>query len=154
VTQANIKMTTTKPTTKNCTLFYVDNDPDDLAVFGKACSDLGYDVTLFDAPEKMIFALEHTIPCVLIVDLSLPHSSGYEITAELKSHKKFKNIPIVAYSDTVAKVDIQRIVSLGADYFIKKPMNPTKIKEAIVEAFDAMGIEKRCGILRSRRKKL
>ena len=133
--------------TQNCTIFYLDNDPDDLIIFGRVCRDLGYDPVLFDAPEKMIFSLERMIPCVLFVDLSLPHSSGYEITTELKAHRQFKDIPIVVYSDTVAKADIDRITRLGADYFIKKPMSPVKIKEAILEALAALNIEKRCKTL-------
>ena len=127
---------------KNCTIFYVDNDPDDLEIFAKACMDLGYDAVIFDAPEKMIFHLERALPCVLFVDLSLPHSSGYEITAELKAHKTFRNVPIVAYSDTVAKADINRILGLGADYFIKKPMSAVKVREVIVEALVALKINK------------
>jgi len=129
--------------TKGGTIFYVDNDYEDLHVFGKACRELGYDVALFDAPEKMIFSLDRRIPSVLFVDLSLPHSSGYEITAELKSHKKYKNIPIVAYSDTNAKASIERVVGLGADLFIKKPMTYEQIRNAIRDAFTSLKIDRR-----------
>lgn len=130
--------------TKKCTVFYVDNDWDDLNIFGEVCADLGYDVSLFDAPEKMIFSLEQTLPCVLFVDVSLPQSSGFEITAELKSHRKFKHIPIVVYSDTVAKKDIDRLVGLGADFVVKKPMNYAGIRAAVLDAFNHLDVGESC----------
>jgi len=129
---------------KNYTIYYVDNDPEDLAVFGKACRNLGYDTVLFDAPEKMLYSLEQRLPSVLFVDLTLPQSSGYEITRELRLHKKFRSVPIVAYSDTSAKANIDRVMALGADLFIRKPMTYGEIQAAVLDAMATLNIEKHC----------
>jgi two-component system, response regulator len=40
----------------------------------------------------------HVIPCVTLIDLSLPDSDGLHLLQEMRAHKKTRVLPIVAFS--------------------------------------------------------
>ncbi|MBC8000366.1 MAG: response regulator [Leptolyngbya sp.] len=61
------------------------------------------------------------VPDLIILDLNLPKKSGSEVLAELKADSKLKNIPVVIFSTSSARDDIQKSYDLNANCFITKP---------------------------------
>ena len=51
----------------------------------------------------------------------MPKKDGREALEEIKSHPKFKNIPVIVLTTSQAKMDIQKVYDLGANSFIQKP---------------------------------
>ncbi|MFT4577664.1 MAG: CheY-like chemotaxis protein [Nitrospinales bacterium] len=60
-------------------------------------------------------------PDIILLDLNMPKKDGREALQELKSHSKFKNIPVIVLTTSQAKMDIQKVYDLGANSFIQKP---------------------------------
>ncbi|MBT6513796.1 MAG: response regulator [Crocinitomicaceae bacterium] len=60
-------------------------------------------------------------PDIILLDLNMPKKDGREALEEIKSHPKFKNIPVIVLTTSQAKMDIQKVYDLGANSFIQKP---------------------------------
>ncbi|KKM63944.1 hypothetical protein LCGC14_1506310, partial [marine sediment metagenome] len=75
--------------------------------------------SVFDGRSTLEF-LEMYSPKLILLDIILPDISGYDICKEIKSRKKFKNIPIY-YITAIPLSDVKKHIKItGADgYFIK-----------------------------------
>lgn len=60
-------------------------------------------------------------PDLIILDLNMPGSNGYELCAKIRGASGNANVRILAISGVVNDKEIQRIKALGADDFLAKP---------------------------------
>lgn len=61
---------------------------------------------------------------VIVVDLMLPHTDGYEI---IKAIRKSKEIPIIVVSAKNEDIDKIRGLDFGADDYLTKPFSPAEL---------------------------
>ncbi len=60
---------------------------------------------------------------LILLDLQLPGKDGYEILAELRQHKAFAHVPVIAITANVMREDVQRAQEAGFNGFLGKPIN-------------------------------
>ncbi len=72
---------------------------------------------------------EQAIPVVILLDLKLPKVDGLEVLEILKSHPKYKTIPVVVLTSSSDNKDIEKAYQLGANSYIVKPVNFDKFVE-------------------------
>ena len=117
-------------------LFLVDDDPDDQHVFAEALSEIDTDVNLVTASNGLE-ALEtlkrnHSrLPDLIFLDLNMPKMNGKQFLKEIKSLSPFRDIPVVIYSTSSAKMDMDETLAMGAEGFIVKPDSFGAVCEAI-----------------------
>ncbi|WP_164848293.1 response regulator transcription factor [Halobacteriovorax sp. HLS] len=70
-------------------------------------------------------------PDLIVLDIMLPDTSGYEICSQLKSKEEFKNTPIIFLSSKVGSNSRITGYKLGAIQYIEKPFEPNELKEVI-----------------------
>ena len=70
-------------------------------------------------------------PDLIILDIQLPEMSGMDICAELRKIKKFKEIPIIAVTSFAVKGDKERILSVGFNEYISKPIKVNDFRELV-----------------------
>lgn len=63
------------------------------------------------------------LPQLILLDLNMPRKSGFEALEEIKSSDAFRKIPVVIFSTSTARKDIEKAYELGASCFISKPNN-------------------------------
>lgn len=63
------------------------------------------------------------LPKIIILDLNMPKKDGRETLKELKASNDFKDIPVIIFSTTDNKTEIDRCYALGANSYIFKPDN-------------------------------
>lgn len=78
-------------------------------------------ISSFDAPEKEILEFE---PDLAILDINLPNKSGFELCKWLKARASF---PILILTSRDALADELHALGLGADDFLTKPCNPSRL---------------------------
>lgn len=122
---------------KPLTFWLVDDDKEDLELFREALREI-WDRTQLTASIDCVDLLDllpqTTLPDVLFLDINMPKKNGLEFLAEIKQHPTLKDIPIVIYSTSIRKADIERAYELGAHYYITKPDD----FEAIIEVLSRM----------------
>ena len=85
--------------------------------------------TFKDAMQK----LENDAFSLIILDVELPDGDGFAICAQLKMHERHRNTPVIFLSGKAQITDKVMGLSLGADDYIVKPVEPLEF-QARVEA--------------------
>lgn len=70
-------------------------------------------------------------PDCILLDMQMPVMDGFETTRVIKSNSQTKNIKIIAVTSFAMKGDKERIVELGADEYISKPINTRELPNVI-----------------------
>ncbi len=60
-------------------------------------------------------------PNLIFLDLNLPKKSGQEVLEEIKEHERLRCIPVVMFSTSTAKHDIEHSYKKYANCYITKP---------------------------------
>jgi CheY-like chemotaxis protein len=116
-------------------ILIVDDDPDDVQFFCNALYESNkpyYCISVTNAEEALLF-IENTLinPEFIFLDLNMPRVDGKECLIKLKSNPQSKNIPVIVYSTTSHKKEIEELYKLGAAKFITKPDNIKVLINAI-----------------------
>lgn len=70
-------------------------------------------------------------PDLIIMDIQMPHVTGYEIILELKADETLKTIPVMAVTAYAGREDEERIRAAGADAYVSKPISLARFMEAV-----------------------
>lgn len=68
-------------------------------------------------------------PRLILMDISMPNMDGYEATKEIR--KISETIPIIAVTAYAFASDKERIMNIGFNGYISKPINPVKLETEI-----------------------
>lgn len=69
---------------------------------------------------------------LILMDIKLPGISGYEATRQIKS---FTDIPIIAQTAYAMADDYKKIIQVGCDDYVSKPINRRKLLKKINQLF-------------------
>ncbi len=70
-------------------------------------------------------------PGLILLDLNMPKKDGREALEEIKANNGLRHIPIVVLTTSKAEEDILRSYDIGANSFIRKPVNFNQFVETI-----------------------
>lgn len=63
----------------------------------------------------------YAVPDIILLDLNMPRKDGRATLAEIKSHDDFKKIPVIIFTTSTLKDDIEITYKMGSNSFITKP---------------------------------
>ena len=66
---------------------------------------------------------------IVFLDLTMPIMDGYEALPKLKELKQ--NVKIIVVSADIQEQAKEKVISLGADLHVQKPINADKMKEIL-----------------------
>lgn len=109
---------------KQC--FLIDDDPDDRSIFTMALesADASYEcITAGNGLEAIdvIKANPDFLPDFIFIDLNMPYMSGKETLEAIKGNQHFSAVPVIIYTTSSYRKDIEETKSMGATYFLVKP---------------------------------
>nr|WP_221238975.1 response regulator [Sphingomonas yabuuchiae] len=70
-------------------------------------------------------------PDLIIMDIQMPHVTGYELILELKADEELRRIPVMAVTAYAGRDDEDRIRAAGADSYVSKPISLMRFMEAV-----------------------
>ncbi|HVZ79538.1 MAG TPA: response regulator [bacterium] len=120
--------------TKARPILVVDDDADDRMMIEKALRKEGVENPirfLGNGEELMDYLkrkgdfskIEDLWPCFILLDLNMPRMDGRKALLFIKADPEVKKIPVLVLSTSNAEEDIMRSYNLGANSFIRKPVN-------------------------------
>ena len=68
---------------------------------------------------------------LVLMDVNLPDSDGFQALASLRSHERFSDVPIVAVTAHVSPENVSRARQVDFNGFIGKPLDPDRFPEQI-----------------------
>ena len=83
-------------------------------------------------PSKMGTDLPEPLsPAVILLDLKLPKVDGLQVLRQLRSEERTKRLPVVVLTSSKEEQDIIRSYDLGANSYIRKPVDFAEFTEAV-----------------------
>ena len=70
-------------------------------------------------------------PDLIVMDIQMPHVTGYELILELKADEALRAIPVMAVTAYAGRDDEERIRAAGADAYVSKPISLARFMEAV-----------------------
>ena len=115
------------------TLFYVDDDRDDLEFFQEAVDRIGESVTVFHLGDDMINAMHNPppAPSIVFLDLNMPDKTGFDLLKEIKESTAFKGLPLIIYSTASDSNTVEKCRKMGASLYVRKPTSQAALQQAI-----------------------
>ncbi|MCR5505026.1 MAG: response regulator [Elusimicrobiaceae bacterium] len=108
-------------------------DSKNLALALKPALELkGHEVLWVNDGRRALMEIKKFMPNIILLDLMLPHVSGFEICQAVKSDMALMKIPVIIMSTLTGQEDMERAQNAGADYFISKPYN---LQQTLSEIF-------------------
>jgi two-component system response regulator len=71
------------------------------------------------------------MPQIILLDLKLPKIDGLEVLRRLRNDERTKLLPVVVLTSSREERDLTESYSLGANSYIRKPVNFAQFTEAI-----------------------
>jgi DNA-binding response OmpR family regulator len=70
-------------------------------------------------------------PDIILLDVMLPHRSGYDILSDLRADPETAEIPVLMLSARGQRRDRELAASLGANRFMTKPFSNADVLDAV-----------------------
>jgi CheY-like chemotaxis protein len=118
-------------------IFLADDDLDDSELFIECLSEIDSTVVCHcsangrDALENL--QRQTKKPDVIFLDINMPIMNGWECIVQIKANEELKEIPVIMYSTSSHKHDIDKAFTLGATCFLIKPYKYQELKDALHE---------------------
>ncbi|MDD5495045.1 MAG: PAS domain S-box protein, partial [Dehalococcoidia bacterium] len=128
-------------------ILVVDDSAENRRVLERLFKAGGHKVSSAANGEEALVQLR-AIPGDLIVsDILMPVMDGFRFLQQCKNDKKLKNIPFIFLTGTyLDKKDEELSLKLGADAFIRKPVEPEELFRIVDEVTAAKPARKKLGI--------
>jgi CheY-like chemotaxis protein len=129
-------------------ILWVEDDLDDVHLIGRAIRRAGIEPPALarDGREALAYLSGsgpyadrsmHPFPTLVLLDLKLPKMSGFEVLQWIREHEETSRIPVVMFTSSKERADIDRAYSLGANAYLLKSVGHEQLLEALkqVRAF-------------------
>jgi CheY-like chemotaxis protein len=112
-------------------VFVVEDNPADVALIRVVLSGLRFPPTMLVARDgeealKMLRSPDFH-PQLIILDLNMPRVDGQTVLEQYR----VKNVPVVVFSSTENKAEVQRALALGAREYVRKPIGFQPYADAV-----------------------
>lgn len=105
----------------------VDDEPDILELVSINLRKAGFHVKEFQSGTPLFKSLRTTLPDLIILDLMLPDTDGFEICKLLKKDDRYARIPIIMLTARAEETDKILGLEFGADDYVTKPFSPKEL---------------------------
>ena len=121
-------------------VFYCDDDEDDLLMFRDSIKEIDQSIQCITSSrsEQAIENLSKGIirPDIIFLDINMPKINGIEMLARLKKLGSLEDVPIVMYTTSTYRHELDQCFKLGADLILTKPFNPS---DAVLQLRETIG---------------
>ena len=114
-------------------ILVVDDFEDNRAMYAEYLQFQGFRVAEAVNGEEAIERTLELMPCVVVMDLSLPVMDGWEATRRLKANPKTKHVVIIALTGHAEAAHAKKARDAGCDDFVAKPCLPEQLVAKVRE---------------------
>ena len=115
----------------------VDDEPQVLWLLRNILSEHGYKLLGAGNPEEMMRLLETEQPHLILLDLMLPGTSGFELMG--RTREVLSDVPIIFLSANDQEENVVRALSMGAEDYIVKPFSSTELLARVASSLRKRG---------------
>jgi putative nucleotidyltransferase with HDIG domain len=115
-------------------ILIVDDNPQNLYFLEIMLLSNNFEVWKASNGKEALELVKKDTPDLVITDILMPVMDGFSFCREIKNDESLKSVPVIFYTATYTDPrDAEFAMSLGADRFLVKPMEPSEMLKAIRE---------------------
>ena len=124
---------------KTYSILLVDDDKFLLDMYATKFIEQKFEVTAVFGVAEAVMSLEGGLePDIILTDIIMPVSDGFDFLAMLKQRKLAKNSRIIVLSNLGQQEDLEKAKTLGADgYIVKATSTPSEVVQKVLEIVEA-----------------
>ncbi|CAM3915845.1 response regulator [Vreelandella rituensis] len=115
----------------------VDDEPNIVLSLEFLMEQAGFDVVTAEDGESALACVNDAIPDLILLDISLPGISGFDVLEQLRADSDKAHLPIIMLTAHGREVEREKGMALGADDYITKPFSTqalvSKVKALLAE---------------------
>lgn len=108
-------------------ILVVDDDEIIRSILKEILGNQGYDVLEASDGDSCVEQARMAKPDLILLDMTMPKMTGFEVAPVLRTHPATKNVPIIALTGDNATESIEAAHEAGCDHYITKPIDAGKI---------------------------
>lgn len=114
----------------------LDDDPMILLLSRAICESAGLRAVTLEDPAQLFRALEDERPGVLLMDVQMPGTTGFDLTRRLRADPEWAALPVILFSADASAEARESAVVAGADGFLPKPVAPAELRTQLLARLD------------------
>ena len=112
-------------------ILVVEDSPVDRLIVRRALNQHSHLVREAEDPEEVFATVRTWKPDLILLDIILPKSNGYEICRHLKRNPETAPIPVIFVSSRKQKSDIYWGLKQGANDYLTKPFSESELIQRV-----------------------
>jgi CheY-like chemotaxis protein len=84
----------------------------------------GYEVACATTGGEALERVRARRPDLLLTDIQMPDIDGYEVGRRLRADPEFLDLPMIALTSYAMPGDREKVLGMGFNGYIEKPINP------------------------------
>ena len=114
-------------------ILIVEDEPKNLKLLRDLLQKFGYATIEATDGEQGVELARIEKPDLILMDIMMPKMDGLEATRILKADITTRNIPIVALTSYAMRGDKERMLEVGCDEYIAKPVDIQELLKTVGE---------------------
>lgn len=120
-------------------ILLVEDDPQAQEIYRDILVHAGFTVSAVGDGGDAVKVAREELPDLILMDINLPHVSGWEATKILKDDATTQAIPVVAISANAASENRRRAASMGFEAYFVKPITPREVLSEVERLIGSAG---------------
>ncbi|MFQ5447520.1 MAG: response regulator, partial [Saprospiraceae bacterium] len=114
----------------------VEDNPADAELVKFAFESQSVDAQLIHCPDggellALLPSLSLNTICYVLLDLNMPGMNGYEVLRHFFEDEYWRKLPVIVFSSSMHQADVRTCYELGANAYVRKPLDFNDFDEAI-----------------------
>ncbi len=109
--------------TEKSVILYVEDNRENRILLRRVLTAEGYDMIEAANAKEALQIIKDTLPDLILMDVNMPETDGYTLTAQIKTMPDFAKVPIIAVTANVMHGDREKSLQAGCDGYIQKPID-------------------------------
>ncbi|SHF15659.1 Response regulator receiver domain-containing protein [Modicisalibacter ilicicola DSM 19980] len=118
------------------TVLVVDDEPNIVLSLEFLMQRAGFDVVTAEDGEQALAIVADRAPDLVLLDISLPGISGFDVLERLRADAAHKRLPIIMLTAHGREVEREKGLALGADDYITKPFSTQALVDKVKGLLD------------------
>ncbi len=109
-------------------ILIVDDEPFNVDYLEQELEELAYQTVRAANGREALAQVAAESPDVILLDIMMPELDGFQVLAQLKANKVWRDIPVIVISALSELASVVRGIELGAEDYLPKPFDEVLLK--------------------------